>query len=103
MISMVTHHNSNIWGADHNTFNPDRFYHGTAAYNSAFAGYLLHFGQGNRQCIGKNIAMISIWKILITLLKNYHFEAANKAEVLDMEHTGASDKKGPLLLHVTGR
>ena len=103
MISTVLHHNPKVWGASHDQFDPDRFYPGSAIYNPSYTGYLLHFGQGYRQCIGRNIAMISIWKIVITLLKKYDIESVDKNEILDMEHTGASDKKGPLLIKVTRR
>lgn len=103
MVSTALHHNRHVWGADHDRFDPDRFYPGTAAYNGAYAGYLLHFGQGNRQCIGRNIAMMSIWKIVITLLKKYDFKAEDDDDVLELLHTGAADKKGPLLARVSRR
>ncbi|KIY04073.1 uncharacterized protein Z520_00765 [Fonsecaea multimorphosa CBS 102226] len=103
MVSTSVHHNPDIWGPDHNRFDPDRFYPGTKLYDASFATNLMHFGQGHRQCIGRNIGMISIWKIAITMLKKYRFEAVDRGDVLEMIHTGAADKKGPLLVKITRR
>ncbi|KIW17543.1 hypothetical protein PV08_04737 [Exophiala spinifera] len=103
MVSTVIHHNHKVWGPSHDVFDPDRFYPESPIYDPALAGYLMHFGQGYRQCIGRNIGLISIWKIVITLFKKFHFEAVDPNEPLILDHTGAADKVGPLLVRVTRR
>lgn len=34
---------------------------------------LMAFGAGHRACIARNMAMMSMWKVSATLLRNYEF------------------------------
>lgn len=103
MISSTIHHNPKVWGPDHETFDPDRFVEGSAKYHPNNANILFHFGQGHRQCVGRNVAMMSIWKVLITLLMNYEFEVVDDEPELIMRDTGVGDKVGPFNLRVKKR
>ncbi|ROV91845.1 hypothetical protein VMCG_09205 [Cytospora schulzeri] len=49
--SYVQHHNSDIWGDDHNVFNPDRWLDPERA--RYMSRYLVTFGRDHRHCIGK--------------------------------------------------
>ncbi|KAI3391285.1 hypothetical protein diail_7644 [Diaporthe ilicicola] len=59
------HHDPKIWGTDHDVFDPDRWEHPENAKRSR---YLMHFGLGGRQCIGKTVAQTKIYKLAGTLL-----------------------------------
>lgn len=37
----------------------------------------MHFGLNGRQCIGKNMATINIYKLVVTLLKLFKFKNVN--------------------------
>ncbi|KAH8816733.1 putative benzoate 4-monooxygenase cytochrome P450 [Xylogone sp. PMI_703] len=100
IINHCLHHNPDIWGADHNVFEPSRFLPGSKRYDPSYPGLLLHFGTGPRQCIGRNIALVSIWKILTSLLKKYEFELLNLDEELETVNFGVVEKKGPLNVKV---
>lgn len=100
MVSTTLHHNPKVWGPDHENYEPLRFLEGSPRYDPIYPGLLLHFGQGHRQCIGRNVAMMSIWKILVTLLKRYEFELVDPDEVLVMRDTSVSDKVGPFNVRV---
>lgn len=103
MINTCLHHNPDIWGTDHNEFVPERFLPSSERYDPAYASYLMHFGQGPRQCIGRNIALMSIWKISVTLLKRFEFTVVDKDDKLELLNYGTSEKKGPLLVTVKRR
>jgi cytochrome P450 len=101
------HHNPNVWGDDHMTFDPSRW---DRPEINARARYLMHFGLGGRQCIGKTIAQTNIYKLSSTLLKKYRFELADSEEAAAaargeyvgiipvMNSVGISDLRDPLVV-----
>ncbi|PNH59246.1 hypothetical protein VD0002_g8290 [Verticillium dahliae] len=52
--SYVQHHNPDIWGHDHDDFNPNRWLDPTRAKH--LNKYLLTFGKDARRCIGQRLA-----------------------------------------------
>lgn len=42
--------------------------------------YFFTFGQGSRTCIGKNVAMLGIQKLVPTLVRRFEFEFAAGGE-----------------------
>lgn len=75
----------------------------------------MHFGLGGRQCIGKTVATTNIYKVMSTLLHEFHFEMADEQETADaqkdlyrgripeMISVGISDLKGPLMVRARVR
>ncbi|KAK1996776.1 cytochrome P450 [Colletotrichum falcatum] len=63
-----------IWGDDVDEFDPDRWDRlaGEAANPHAFATFLV----GPRQCIGKVFALLEVKVLLVEMLSNFRFEAA---------------------------
>ncbi|KKA24841.1 Benzoate 4-monooxygenase [Rasamsonia emersonii CBS 393.64] len=106
------HHNPDVWGPDHNVFNPSRWKDPKIAEKSKL---LMHFGLGGRQCIGKNVATTNIYKLMSTLLREFEFELADEKVRLDVKKglyrgkvpalmsVGISDLEGPLLVRVRER
>lgn len=72
------HLDKNVFGQDADVFNPDRW------MDSARAGHMdkhmLAFGGGTRTCIGKNIALIELFKLTPQLIWNYRFEFYDKSK-----------------------
>lgn len=85
------HHNPKVWGTDHDQFDPSRW---DQADTAARARYLMHFGLGGRQCIGKTIAMTNIYKLASTLLKEFNFTLA--ASESRQDEKGGNPKPGRL-------
>lgn len=106
------HHNPVVWGSDHNVFAPSRWDEPQTAER---AKLLMHFGLGGRQCIGKNVAMMNILKVVSTLLREFDFELADEQERVDvakglyrgkipsMISVGISDLKMPLMVRARAR
>jgi cytochrome P450 len=101
------HHNPRVWGADHNVFDPSRWDRLDTAQRGR---YLMHFGLGGRQCLGKTVAQSNIYKLASTLLREFDFQIANPVEraavergeyyakLPDLISVGVSDLAGPLMV-----
>ncbi|RKK85612.1 hypothetical protein BFJ71_g14086 [Fusarium oxysporum] len=99
-LNHVVHHNPSTWGKDHDQFIPDRF---LGPNSKDLQGYLSPFSTGHRMCIGKNLAMMNILKVLSTVLRNYKLEMVHPEEPVDTLSVGISEKKGGLLCRISRR
>ncbi|KAK5044698.1 hypothetical protein LTR84_010590 [Exophiala bonariae] len=73
MNAAVVQYDKSIFGADANEFRPSRWLHGDAAKMDK---YMLHFGAGTRTCIGKNISLSEIHKLLPHVLRSFKLKLA---------------------------
>ncbi|KKA30627.1 hypothetical protein TD95_000859 [Thielaviopsis punctulata] len=82
----VLHRNKSVFGEDADTFRPERWLAADApgvdveaekARIRRMQGMLLHFGAGSRTCIGKNISLLEINKLIPALLRNFEISLAN--------------------------
>jgi cytochrome P450 len=98
------HHNPKVWGENHDVFDPSRW---DDAATSTLGRYLMHFGLGGRQCLGKTVAMTNIYKLTSTLLKEFSFELLgmekNGTRTPELESVSVSDLKNDLMIRVTRR
>ncbi|KAH8807787.1 cytochrome P450 [Xylogone sp. PMI_703] len=101
ICNYALHHNPEIWGPDHNTFDPSRWL--SEGYAKDKLNYLMPFGMGHRMCIGRNIATINVLKALTALIRCYEFEAVDMEEELKVVTVGIGEKEGPLLCRVKAR
>ena len=75
----IVGHNESIWGADVDTFRPERWLWNEACETEAeFQTRLrtmnhadLTFGGGNRVCIGKHLGLLEVYKVMATLVARY--------------------------------
>ncbi|KAH7010076.1 cytochrome P450 [Ilyonectria destructans] len=99
-LNHVVHHNPSIWGSDHDKFDPSRFLGPKADF---FKRHLTHFSIGHRMCIGKNMAMTNILKVLTTVLKHYELEMMDPKQKISTISVGISEKDSPLECRVRKR
>ncbi|KAI1628552.1 cytochrome P450 [Exophiala viscosa] len=95
IVNEVLQHNASAWGEDHDNFRPERW---LDSDNKLSPNDLLPFGAGHRACIGRNIASMSVLKVLTTLWRRYELEAVDPAEELIVETVGIGEKKGSLMV-----
>ncbi|KAK0755827.1 hypothetical protein N5P37_011608 [Trichoderma harzianum] len=88
------HHNPSIWGPDCDEYKPSRWLRD--GYAKENLKYLMPFGAGHRMCIGRNIAMANMLKVVSVVLRNYELEAVDKDEPLKVVTVGIGEKEGPL-------
>ena len=75
MNSAVIHYDKSIFGEDAYQFRPERWFEDNAADMDK---YMIHFGSGTRTCIGKNISIAEIHKLIPYVLKSFKFELREK-------------------------
>ena len=73
----VLHRDARIFGKDPDMWNPDRWLDGDSARAKNMEYNLLSFGAGKRSCLGKNIAMLEIHKLVPALLMRYELRLAS--------------------------
>ncbi|KAH0841174.1 hypothetical protein AYO21_06936 [Fonsecaea monophora] len=73
MNAAVVHHDQRIFGADAAKFRPSRW---LTADAKTMDKYMLHFGAGTRTCIGKNISLSELHKLIPQLLRTFDLELA---------------------------
>ncbi|KAH7371279.1 cytochrome P450 [Pyrenochaeta sp. MPI-SDFR-AT-0127] len=67
----VVQRDKSVFGEDADEFVPERWLDENAV---RMERYLLHFGTGSRSCIGKNISLSEIYKLIPQLLRSFHLE-----------------------------
>ncbi|KAL4965467.1 cytochrome P450 [Aspergillus stella-maris] len=72
----VIHRNTDIFGPDANSFNPERWLDKSRAGEMDYC--LIHWGAGYNQCPGRNLAHFEITKVAATLLRDYDFERVDE-------------------------
>ncbi|OQD61524.1 hypothetical protein PENPOL_c016G07209 [Penicillium polonicum] len=73
----VIHRNTEIFGEDVETFRPERWLDGPEDSIQEMKRNLFSFGAGPRMCIGKNIAMMQIYKFITQFYRHFTFELAS--------------------------
>ncbi|KAL2870730.1 cytochrome P450 [Aspergillus lucknowensis] len=72
----VIHRREEIFGADVDKFNPDRWLTAPADRLKTMNGTMLQFGAGSRTCIGKNISLMEIYKLVPSFLRRFDVQLA---------------------------
>lgn len=70
----VLHRDERIFGEDVEAYRPERWEvtgPGDEARVKAMNGTMLQFGMGSRTCIGKNISLLEIYKLVPTMLRRF--------------------------------
>ncbi|KAI0205263.1 cytochrome P450 oxidoreductase [Astrocystis sublimbata] len=69
----VVHFNQSIFGPDADQYRPSRWLEDKENATN-MDRYMLHFGAGTRTCIGKNISIAEIHKLVPEILRKFSFE-----------------------------
>lgn len=67
----VLHRREDIFGPDVDTYNPDRWLAPSDDVLKTRNATLFHFGAGSRTCIGKNISLMEIYKLVPSFLRRF--------------------------------
>lgn len=70
----VLHRRPEIFGADVEVFRPERWIEASPEQLRDMKATMFQFGAGARTCIGKNISLLEIYKLVPTFLRNFEVE-----------------------------
>ncbi|KAL2868893.1 cytochrome P450 [Aspergillus lucknowensis] len=95
----VVHFDESIFGSDAKEYNPDRWFREDAVNMDR---HMFQFGGGSRTCIGKNISLCEIHKLVPEILRSYDLELASPENGFrTMNHW--FNKPLPLNVHIRKR
>ncbi|KAF2149936.1 cytochrome P450 oxidoreductase [Myriangium duriaei CBS 260.36] len=67
----VLHRRPEIFGEDVDSFRPERWLEASPSQLKEMKATMFQFGAGPRTCIGKNISLLEIYKLVPTFLRNF--------------------------------
>ncbi|KAH8707621.1 pisatin demethylase [Phaeosphaeriaceae sp. PMI808] len=70
----VVHRRPEIFGLDVDVFRPERWIDASPAKLKEMKGAMLQFGAGARTCIGKNISLLEIYKLVPSFLRRFEVQ-----------------------------
>ncbi|KAK3394933.1 cytochrome P450-like protein [Podospora didyma] len=70
----VIHRNKDVFGEDVEAFRPERWLVNDEVKVKMMNGTMLQFGMGSRTCIGKNISLLEIYKLVPSMLRRFEIE-----------------------------
>ncbi|EME49031.1 cytochrome P450-like protein [Dothistroma septosporum NZE10] len=73
----VVHRRPEVFGNDPDTFRPERWLEAKPDQLREMKASMLQFGAGARTCIGKNISLLEIYKLVPTFLRNFEVDMAD--------------------------
>ncbi|OWP01607.1 cytochrome P [Marssonina coronariae] len=83
----VIHRNRDVFGEDVDVFRPERWLPDADAERAAeekrikeMGSTMLQFGMGSRTCIGKNISLLEIYKVVPSLLRRFEITLEDPAK-----------------------
>jgi cytochrome P450 len=88
----VFHRTRQAYGEDARQYNPQRWLNVTDAKRRELERNNLTFGGGSRQCIGKNISLMELSKVIPSMLRRFHF--AIPEDVLSTATSPRRDSNG---------
>ena len=81
----VLHQNTAIFGEDAAKFRPERWLDSDREKLSCMQRHWMPFGLGSRTCIGKNISLLEMTKLVPELLRCFDFELGEELKAVDGE------------------
>ncbi|KAH6611813.1 pisatin demethylase [Boeremia exigua] len=76
----VIHNNKSIFGPDAQFFRPERWITKNKEERAVLDRNFLAFGAGPRTCIGKNISLLEMSKVIPQIVRKYDFQILSNAE-----------------------
>ena len=67
----VIHRRPEIFGEDVNNYRPERWLEADKESKKSMEGCMIQFGMGPRTCIGKNISLLEIYKLVPSFLRRF--------------------------------
>ncbi|KAJ4323746.1 hypothetical protein N0V94_001664 [Neodidymelliopsis sp. IMI 364377] len=79
----VLHRNTSLYGDDAHLFRPERWMTDNKEERAKLDRHFLAFGSGVRTCIGKNISLLEMSKVVPQIVRNYDFEVVGGGDKVE--------------------
>jgi len=70
----VIHRRTEVFGDDAQFYRPERWTEADKETRKEMEGSMFHFGMGSRTCIGKNISLLEIYKLVPSFLRRFEVQ-----------------------------
>ncbi|PWY97649.1 cytochrome P450 [Testicularia cyperi] len=99
----VLHRNKEAFGHDADIFRPERWLEGGEEGRKRLERFNMTFGGGSRACIGKNISLMELSKIIPEILMRFDIRKAANPSTSTIPHSNATVKSRTPLPSFQGR
>ncbi len=76
----VLHRRPEVFGQDVDSFRPERWIEASPEQLKEMKATMLTFGAGARTCLGKNISLLELYKLVPTFLRNFEIELRDESK-----------------------
>jgi len=83
-----------VFGADAERWNPERWLADRERETRSMEHSLMTFGAGKRSCMGKNIAMLELHKLVAALCLKFRIELAEPDKEWEVRNTWVLNQTG---------
>ncbi|EGP82950.1 putative P450 monooxygenase [Zymoseptoria tritici IPO323] len=90
----VLHRDTRIFGSDAKEWNPSRWIDGDAERTRYMESHLLSFGAGKRTCLGRNIAILELSKVVPAILCRYKMRLEDEGREWKVVNSWAVRQEG---------
>ncbi len=90
----VFHRNQHVFGHDAESWNPGRWLSKEETETKHMDHSILSFGAGKRSCLGKNIALLELHKLVPALLMKFKIELANPNKEWEVSNAWVLNQTG---------
>jgi cytochrome P450 len=103
ILPAVMHMDPSVYGEDITVFRPERWLTGDAELVRKMEASFLGFSRGKRVCLGQNIAIMQLKKVVPALVGRYEFGLVDEARGLEADYSSAIVIMKPLMMRVRRR
>ncbi|KAH7139959.1 cytochrome P450 [Dactylonectria estremocensis] len=93
----VVHQDTEVFGNDAAEFRPERWIESSTEKRQRMNNCLFSFGAGARTCIGKNISLLELYKLIPTILRIFEVELVNPDSTWELHNAWFVKQKGLLV------
>ena len=83
----VLHRRPEVFGADVDVFRPERWTEATEARLKEMKATMFQFGAGARTCIGRNVSLLEVYKLVPSFLRRFEVSADIERQCRDQSLT----------------